>query len=109
MTKKSIDYQKEQYRGTLKQIMKVRGLRAISLTNYNKWVNMFPFETSTVHSLKIDIQDGYINLFTHQNEKIDDAPVQLYHDVYERVNEILQNEKNIPYKIKRNILVKVGR
>ena len=36
-TKKVTNYQKEEYRGTIKQIMKVRGLRTISLANYNDW------------------------------------------------------------------------
>lgn len=107
--KKFTDYQKEQYRGTIKQIMKVRGLRTISFTNYNKWSGTNPLELADVHSCKLDLQDGYLNLFDQFNMKIEDASTSLYRDVYNKVNEILNRENDIPYKVKRNILVKINR
>lgn len=115
---KSLNFQKEQYRGTLKQFMKVRGLRSISIANYNKWLRAQNKSVlnSPVHSLKIDIQDGYLNLFTYSRNKngncgpkIEDASVDAYMEAYDIVMNIFENEKNIPSKVKRNILVTVSR
>lgn len=113
--KKNLNLQKEQYRGTLKQIMKVRGLRTISLANYNKWKgNDVNFDTD-VHSLKIDIQDGYLNIFTYNTRtkrcgvEIDNASAEMYKSVYNQVMNILGEEQAIPYKVRKNILVKIAR
>ena len=115
---RNLNFQKEKYRVTLKQFMKVRGLRSISIANYNKWLqsnNQEPIETP-VHSLKIDIQDGYLNLFGHSlrkpgicGNKIEDVSVDAYMKVYDTVIDIFKNEKEILSKIKRNILVSVSR
>ena len=115
---RNLNFQKEQYRGTLKQFMKVRGLRSISIANYNKWLqsnNQEPIKTP-VHSLKIDIQDGYLNLFGYSltrqgicGNKIEDASVDAYMKAYDTVMDIFENEKKIPSRIKRNILVSVSR
>ena len=110
--KKTPNYEKELYRGTIKQIMKVRGLRTISLDNYNKWLKRQ--NTTGVHSLKLDIQDGYINAYQYNNNGrcgtiINDAPTELYASVYQQVNEILECEGEIPTNIRRNILVKLSR
>ncbi len=107
MGRKNYDYKKELYRGTIKQIMKVRNLRSISVYNYLNWKGIAPL--SNVHSVKLDIQDGYINLFNKQNEKIEDAPENLYAETYKTVMEIFEKENTIPWKIKRNILVKLTR
>lgn len=114
---KSLNFQKEQYRGTLKQFMKVRGLRSISIANYNKWLESNKQETikTPVHSLKIDIQDGYLNLFGYSlnrnvcGPKIEDASVDAYMSAYNIVISIFENEKKIPSRIKRNILVSISR
>lgn len=110
--KKAPNYEKELYRGTIKQIMKVRGLRTISLDNYNKWLKRK--NTTGVHSLKLDIQDGYINAYEYANNGrcgsiINDGTTDLYANIYEQVNEILNRESEIPTKVRRNILVKLSR
>lgn len=113
--KNDFNYSKEQYRGTLKQIMKVNGLRTISLANYIKWLNENGCNLSnpTVHSLKIDIQDGYINAYGWNGnkcgDKIDDLSANEYGNVLTIVNSMLVDEKKMPYKVKRNIFVKVAR
>jgi hypothetical protein len=59
------------------------------------------------------VQDGYVNIFGYKNnkcgEQINDATADLYQGVYDQVMDIVNNEHNIPSKIKRNILVKVFR
>jgi hypothetical protein len=109
--KNILDYNKEQYRGTLKQIMKVRGLRTISIANYYNWRtnNGKTMEQPSVHSLKLDIQDGYINAYGWDGKKIEDATASEYRSAYDIVNDMLANEHNIPYRIRRNIFVKVSR
>ena len=107
MCKKNFDYKKELYRGTIKQIMKVRNLRAISIDNYFNWLGSEPL--TDLHSVKVDIQDGYINLFDRKNEKIVDASEGLYAATYNTVMDIFNKEHTIPWKVKRNILVKVNR
>lgn len=103
----SVNYKKELYRGTIKQLMKVKNLRAISVDNYYSWLGVAP--QTDVHIVKLDIQDGYINLFNRQNEKIVDAPESLYATTYNTVMEIFDKEHIIPWRVKRNILVKLGR
>lgn len=117
--KQKIDYEKEQCRGTLKQIMKVRGLRTISLANFLKWFYGEKADTRSmcpVHSLKLDLQDGYINAYGYQNdrpgcgEKISsENEATVYQDAMKIVNALLNSEDKIPHKIKRNILVKLSR
>jgi hypothetical protein len=117
--KKSIDLQKEQYRGTLKQIMKVRGLRTISLKNYSDWKKETP-DTGGIHSLKLDVLSGYLNIYGYgttaktnkpvcSSTAIEDASAETYHAIYDRVMQILGDEKNIPYRVRKNILVRVAR
>lgn len=116
--RKSMDLQKEEYRGTLKQIMKVRGLRTISLDNYNNWKGN-ERNINGIHSLKLDIQSGYINIFGYNFTKsgkpvcdtvaIEDAPADLYSYVYKQVINILNDEQKIPCNVRKNILVRVAR
>lgn len=117
--KKNMDLQKEQYRGTLKQIMKVRGLRTISLNNYSNWKGETP-DVAGVHSLKLDVQSGYLNIYGYEmtaktnkpvcsSEAIEDATADTYRSVYDRVMQVLGDEKNIPYRVRKNILVRVAR
>ena len=118
--RKSMDLNKEAYRGTLKQIMKVRGLRTISLDNYNVWKGN-ERNTEGIHSIKLDVQSGYINIFGYGFTKkgnptcsgvaIEDASAETYRTVYNQVLQILSEEKAnvIPYKVRKNILVRVAR
>lgn len=116
--RKTMDLKKEEYRGTLKQIMKVRGLRTISLENYNQWKGK-KSNTDGIHSLKLDIQSGYINIFGYGLTKngrlvcgtdaIEDATADVYKTVYNQVINILEDEKNIPFNVRKNILVRVAR
>lgn len=115
---KTLNYQKEQYRGTIKQIMKVRGLRAISLSNYNKWAGNTEDAVNGVHSLKLDLQDGYVNIYGYTynksgnltcGEAVQDASEELYRTAYKQVMDIIANEKNIPYRVRKNILVRLAR
>lgn len=116
---KKLNYQKELCRGTLKQIMKVRGLRTISLANYYEWCKenniAYNLNACPVHSLKIDIQDGYLNAYDFNKnskrcgEKLENASADVYTNALNEVNSILANESNIPTKVKRNILVRMAR
>ena len=114
---KNLDYKKEEYRGAIKQIMKMRGLRSISLANYYRWKEGTEANVHNVHSLKIGIMDGYLDLYKYKpiigstkcGEVLEDAPFNTYEQVYNDVMEILSNEKHIPYKVKRNILVGLSR
>lgn len=114
---KTFNFTKEQQRGTLKQVMRVRGLRTISLINYINWKNgkerAHDKENNNVYpvaSLKLNLQDGYLNLFDDNNNKIEnEVAAGLYNNVYNLVTEIFEKEDMIPYKFKRNILVKINR
>lgn len=106
MKKENFNTRKEQYRGTIKQIMKVRGLRTINLSNYSAWSGA---DVDNVHSIKLDIQDGYLNLFCTPRDRINDARVETYEKIFNVVMDIFANEHDIPRKICRNILVKLSR
>lgn len=112
----NFDYRKEEYRGTLKQIMKVRGLRTISIANYINWLRGegYDVDDCPVHSLKLDVQDGYINAYTYGTNgrcgaKIDDADTREYRCARKLVTDLLKREYEIPAKVRRNILVKLCR
>jgi len=114
---KNLNYQKEQYRGTIKQIMKVRGLRTISLANYNAWKGNKP-GSNGIHSLKLDLQDGYLNIYQYQTngrgnlvcgQAVQDAPASLYESAYKQVMNIISDEHSIPYRVRKNILVRLAR
>lgn len=118
MKKKSLNLLKEQCRGSIKQIMKVKGLRTISLANYAAWKGLDINPSEDIHSLKIDIQDGYVNAYgygTECNGKyrcgniIEDATEIQYKKAYESVLEIIENQGAIPTKVKRNVLVGLSR
>lgn len=106
---------KEQIRGTIKQLMKVRGLRSISITNYHKWKKQDSNEW--LHSLKIDIQDGYLHMYGFRNSKddtragkrLENISIEQYNDAYMQVMNIINDEEKIPSNVKRNILVKLAR
>lgn len=116
---KNTNYKKEEYRGTLKQIMKVRGLRTISLSNYNNWLGVAP-DPNGIHSLKLDLQSGYLNIFGYRTaaksgrlmcspDAIENATAETYKNVYNQVMNILNDEAKIPTKERKNILVRMAR
>lgn len=111
--RKAFNFEKEQYRGTIKQLMKVRGFRTLSISNYYNWKNTISDSTidvGNVATLKYNLQDGYLNMFDKHNNKIDDeTAANIYKNVYDVVVDMLENEYNIPYKKRRNILVKINR
>lgn len=111
--RKTFNFEKEQYRGTIKQLMKVRGFRTLSISNYYLWKSATSdnlVDVGNVATLKYNLQDGYLNMFDKYNNKIDDeTAASVYKNVYNVVVEMLENEYNIPYKKRRNILVKINR
>lgn len=114
MAKKKFDALKEQYRGAIKQIMKVRGLRAINVFNYSIWNGGVNEAINNVHSIKMDIQDGYLNVFAKGNgvvagRVIDNISSDAYGVLFNVVIDIISKEEEIPGNVRRNILVKVSR
>lgn len=111
---KKFDLKKEELRGSIKQLMSVRGLRMINLSNYNVWVGRVDKKLENIHSIKIDIMTGFVNLYVNGNgnqagKKIDDVSTDVYKKVYNKVLEIFKFETDIPSELKRNILVRVSR
>lgn len=112
---KKENFHKEQIRGTIKQLMKVRGLRSISIANYNKWKKKE--KNKWLHSLKLDIQDGYLYLYgfrksendSRAGERLENLSIDQYNEAYTQIMDILADEDNIPSNVKRNILVKIAR
>lgn len=112
---KKENFYKEQIRGTIKQLMKVRGLRSISIANYNKW--KMKEKNKWLHSLKLDIQDGYLYMYgfrksendSRAGERLENLSIDQYDEAYRQVRNILADEDKIPSNIKRNILIKMSR
>lgn len=111
---KKFDLKKEEFRGSIKQFMTVRGLRMINLANYNAWAGNVDKKLANIHSIKIDIMTGFVNLYANGNGnragiKLDDVHADVYKKVYNRVLEIFKSEGDIPAYLKRNILVRISR
>lgn len=109
---KYFNIHKEKYRGTIKQIMKVYRLRTISISNYKNWKHIQ--DNTGYHSIKLDIQDGYVNLYEYGKngkcgEALNNVTTEQYKNAYDIVMQIIEDAQNIPFKVKRNILVKVTR
>lgn len=114
-----INYGLESYRGSIKQIMKVKHLRAINFRNFvsnflNSAEAMECLNKLNLHSVKYDVMSGYIDLYKNSpkgrcGDKIIDASAELYREAYTILAAILRSEKEIPYKIRRGILVSVYR
>lgn len=112
---KKENFRKEQIRGTIKQLMKVRGLRSISIANYNKW--KMKEKNKWLHSLKLDIQDGYLYMYgfsksendSRAGERLENLSIDQYNEAYTQIMDILADEDKIPSNVKRNILVKIAR
>ena len=73
----------------------------------NKWL----------HSLKLDIQDGYLYMYgfrksendSRAGERLENLSIDQYDEAYRQVRNILADEDKIPSNIKRNILIKMSR
>jgi hypothetical protein len=109
------NYGLEASRGAIKQIMKVRRLRAINLKNWYNYLNVeAPDALKNVHSIKLDVMSGYIDFFGagkngRCGDKIQDASYEAYVEAFKEVSGILNSEKDIPHKLRRDILVSVYR
>ena len=97
--------------GTITEFMKSRRIRSISARNYIKWKgyddaeSMFPIAT-----IRLDLFDGRLKMFDHNNKMLSEKEADKFCGaVYELVSEISENEKLIPYKKRRNIIVKINR
>jgi len=96
-------------RGTLKEWMGLRRIRTINYWNYLTWKGYSP-EKFPVKTIKLDILNGYLNMFDGNNKKISsEIANSLYDKVFDMTMEIFKNEKLIPYKQRKNIVVKVNR
>lgn len=97
--------------GTITEFMKSSRIRSISARNYIKWKgyddveSMFPIAT-----VRLDLFDGRLKMFDHNNKMLSEKEAdKICGAVYELVSEISENEKLIPYKKRRNIIVKINR
>ena len=96
-------------RGPLKEMMMLRRIRRVDIHNYLNWKGYLP-STFPVRSVKIDLLNNYLYLYDRDNKKIDNETANtLYPQVYDMVMEIFKNEKLIPTKQRKNIVVKVNR
>lgn len=108
------NYNKEIIRGTIKEIMKTRGLRSISVSNYKKWKYNTNKNEGWLHSIKINMEDGYMYMHTfgkstQAGPRYDKPTMEQYNEAYNVVTEILANENEMPSGVKRNVLVKMAR
>lgn len=115
MKNNKTDYRKENIRGTIKEIMRTRGLRSISMANYFKWLGQK--NITGVHSLKLNLEDGYLYMYGFKEnpndiragERLNDISIETYENVFNAVSELMKIESEIPCKIRKNITVKVNR
>ena len=110
---KKFDLKKEEFRGSIKQLMTVRGLRMINLSNYNALTGNVDKKLANIHSIKIDIMTDFVTLYAngngnHAGIKLDDINADVYKNFYNRVLEIFKHEGYILGDLKRNILVRVS-
>lgn len=117
--KKPLDFDKISLRASLKDMMKMRSLRTINIYNYRLWKYGKDADKHShwLHSLKLNILNGYIYVFgprvgipDHRSGSIiEDVTLPQYQEAYKMVKDILSDEACIPAKVKRNILVKINR
>lgn len=117
--KKPLDFEKISLRASLKDMMKMRSLRTINVYNYRLWKYGKDADKHSpwLHSLKLNILNGYMDVFgpregmpDHRSGSIiEDVTLPQYQEAYGIVREILYDEAHIPARVKRNILVKVNR
>jgi hypothetical protein len=110
-------YEKFQLRGAIKEIMRNYGIRTISLKNYFDFIGKPTTTLKNIHSVKYDIMNGYIKAYKYKEndanrrcgEPIDSITIDEYKEVYNILESLIKNEHKIPYKKKKNIMVKVNR
>lgn len=110
------NYEKFQLRGAIKEIMRNYGLRSISLKNYFEYLGIEP-TIENVHSVKYDIMNGYIKVHKYKDndpknrcgDAFETVPNSIYKGIYDILENMVQIEHTIPYKKKKNIMVKVSR
>ena len=108
---------KNSLKSDIKKLMIERKLRAISVKNFDLW-NKDPQQDvaqSWLHSIKIDfngdikLYDFYRTSTLHAGKEYINPDLTIVRNAYEIVQKIIKNEKQIPDKIKRNILITNGR
>lgn len=114
--RKELDLEKISLRASLKDLMKMRGLRSINISNYRRYLGDKNPNSYWLHSLKLDPVSGYLNMFSPRGnddiragEKIEGTTLSQYREANQIVQDILRNESDIPFKVKRNILVGISR
>lgn len=105
-------YEKYRLRGAIKETMRNYNLRTISLANYGKYLGENPVEG--IHSVRYNIMNGYIQMYGFGPDGrcgsvYESIDVDTYQKVYDTILQIIKTENEIPFKVKRNILVKVNR
>ena len=114
---KKHNYEKFQVRGAIKEIMRNYGLRSISIKNYFDYTGDVTDVLKDVHSVKYDIMNGYIKVHNFKENDVKrrcgDAKETVSNDTYKAIYNVLDSlvkgEGKIPFKVKRNIMVKVNR
>ena len=114
---KKHNYEKFQVRGAIKEIMRNYGLRSISIKNYFDYTGDVTDVLKDVHSVKYDIMNGYIKVHNFKENdakrRCGDAKETVSNDTYKAIYNVLDSlvkgEGKIPFKVKRNIMVKVNR
>lgn len=95
--------------GTITEFMKSRRIRSISARNYIKWKG-YDEDVFPVATVRLDLFDGRLKMFDHNNKMLTEKEADnVCGSVYDLVSEISENEKLIPYKKRRNIIVKINR
>lgn len=117
--KKPLDYEKISLRASIKDFMKMRSLRAINVYNYREWKYGKDADKRCpwLHSLKLNVLNGYMDVFSPREGQpdhragtlIEDVTLPQYQEIYTIVKDIMNDEQYIPSKTKRNILVKINR
>jgi hypothetical protein len=110
-------YEKFQLRGAIKEIMRNYGIRTISLKNYFDFVGKPTTTLQNIHSIKYDIMNGYVKAYKFKEndekrrcgEPMETVSIDVYREVYNILEALIRNENKIPYKKKKNIMVKVNR
>ena len=111
------DYKKFEVRGVIKEIMRNRGLRSINVANYNRWYHKTKKNVGWLHSIKLNLMDGYLYLYGFNDNpkvktagnRLENVTMDMYDYAYDQVKNIITHENTIPSYIKRNILVKMCR
>lgn len=102
---------KKSYEEKILNLMKTFGLRTISLSNYDKWLN-----NGTKHrvcSVRVNPATKEVKFYIKNNEKRNECGEEItltkteLADLYLEITNLLN--KKIPHEVKRNILVTLNR